>query len=171
MGEVTHDRLVARAVRWLRCSRRGRSGCGVAVPELVSYCSEQPDAIGWANGALSTMVECKVSRADFMADRKKPRQEYGVGQFRFYLCPAGMISADELPDGWGLLYYHAERDRVTIEVDAPRNERRNMRAEISMMYSLLRRVEVRGELTRCLSPKWGGDFNSVQPDKAAEAQA
>lgn len=153
---MEHKELVERAVKWLRSSGKNRSACGVVVPELVCAWSEQPDAIGWSGGGRSIMVECKASRADFLADKNKPRQENGVGLFRFYMCPPGLITAADLPPFWGLLY--CQPDRVTIEVNAPINETRSISGELAMMYSLLRRVEVRGQLQRCLSPKWGGDF-------------
>lgn len=70
-----------------------------------------------------------------------------------------MIPPERLPAGWGLLHCHPER--ITIEVLPTLNADRNLTAELSMMYSLLRRVEVRGDLTKCFSPKWGGDFEPL----------
>ncbi len=157
---MTHDELVKRAVQWLRKPSKGRSGCGVVVPELVSSCAEQADAIGWGNGGFSTMIECKISRSDFLADKKKGRQQCGVGYRRYYMCPPDLIKPDELPPHWGLLYCHEKR--VTVEVEAPINVTRYLRGEMAMMYSLLRRVEVRGHLQSCLSPKWGGDGGYVE---------
>jgi hypothetical protein len=162
---MEHNELVERAVRWLKTSSKGRSACGVVVPELVSYCGEQPDAIGWNGGGRSTVIECKASRADFLADKKKPSRIYGAGVFRYYLCPVGLIAASEVPESWGLLYCHP--NRISVEQQATPNMSRNLSAELSMMYSLLRRVEVRGQLTRCLSPKWGGDFESNTPEELA----
>jgi hypothetical protein len=54
----------------------------------------------------SIVLEAKVSRADFLADAKKPHRQpgKGLGRWRYYLCPEGLISPDELPLGWGLLY-------------------------------------------------------------------
>lgn len=157
---MTHEDLVKRAIKWLSNPSYGRSACGVAVPELVSFAGEQPDAIGWVSGGFSTMIECKISRSDFIADQKKGRQERGVGYYRYYMCPPDLIKPDELPQYWGLLYCHEKR--ITVEVEAPINESRNLFGEMAMMYSLLRRVEVRGQLKRCLSPKWGGD-GEMQP--------
>lgn len=158
---MTHDQLVDRSARWLRRASsakhaRYRGACGVVVPELVSYAPEQPDVIGWLNGGVSHMIECKVSRADFLADAKKVHRSESSGTFRWYICPPELITAEELPPGWGLLYCHPRK--ITIEVDAPLNHDRNVAAELAMMYSLLRRVEVRGNLRPCLSPKWGGDM-------------
>lgn len=165
---MTHDDLVRRAVQWLRkpCSAKNqdgkrwyKSGCGVVVPELVSYAPEQPDAIGWYGGNGSVVIECKTSRADFLSDRKKiHRNVSSAGLYRLYLCPPGIINAQDLTHGWGLLYCHEKR--ITLEAIPDVNQSRCAHTEIKMMYSLLRRVEVRGQLTRCLSPKWGGDVGT-----------
>ena len=83
--------------------------------ELVSYTrtGEIPDAIGWT-AYVSIMFECKASRADFLRDKQKLFRQYadmGVGDFRFYLTPPGVIkSTTELPLGWGC--YEAENGKV-----------------------------------------------------------
>ena len=54
------------------------------------------------------MVECKITRDDFLADRDKPFRQKparGVGSERFYLTPPVLIKLEELPPGWGLLEY------------------------------------------------------------------
>lgn len=108
---MTHDELVARGARWLRTQ-----GCNLVLREFTAYTryGEIPDVLAWRAGT-SVLLEAKASRADFLADRKKPFRvtpEHGMGDWRLYIAPAGMISADELPPGWGLL---AVKGR-TIEV-------------------------------------------------------
>jgi hypothetical protein len=156
---MTHDDLVKRAVSWLKrpvVKGSWRKGaCGVVVPELVSYAPENPDAIGWSQGGYSYLIECKCSLSDFVADANKSHRIYGAGAQRLFLCEPGIIPAERVPPGWGLLYCHAKS--ITVETIPAYNTNRNLSAEMSMMYSLLRRVEVRGDLTKCLAPKWGGD--------------
>src|SRR6202048_1683895 len=85
----THAKLVSMAVRWLR-----RYRCGVVLSEQACVSGEMPDAIGWKRACHSVLVECKVTRADFLADRAKPfrlKPENGVGCERFYLVPAALI--------------------------------------------------------------------------------
>lgn len=104
----THRDLCDLAVRWLkRPNSAGGHGCLFAVsearPEGLGEC---PDAIGfragWADG--SVLVECKVSRSDFLADKAKPhRQAGGMGTWRYYMAPEGIIAKDDLPPQWGLL--------------------------------------------------------------------
>lgn len=102
---MTHAELVTRAERWLKNTLH----CRVVLTELRAYTitGEIPDAIGWVNGR-SVMVECKTSRADFIADQKKVHRQRerlglnGIGQWRFYLTSEGLLNGLELPPGWGL---------------------------------------------------------------------
>lgn len=98
---MTHTELVDRAARWLKNSLR----CRVVLKESHAYTryGEQPDAIGWRNGC-ALLVECKISRSDFLADRKKLCRDHypGLGNWRCYLTPPGLVGISELRDGWSL---------------------------------------------------------------------
>jgi hypothetical protein len=140
---MTHGQLVERAVRWLRWYR-----CGVVLSEQACVSGEMPDAIGWKQKCHSVLVECKVTRGDFLADRAKPfrlKPEKGVGCERFYLVPADMIAREELPDGWGLL--ELRRGRVEMLQAAAKDLRTatGFRYEMNLLLASLRRVEVRIE--------------------------
>lgn len=176
---MTHDELVERAVRWLKkpaskwfgTKQWSRTGCGVVVPELVTYSGEIPDAIGWVASGYSYAIECKTSLADFNRDREKPRHRTGsphAGAECFYMCERGVIAPERIPDGWGLLYVHGRS--VSIEIAPKGNAKRDVRGEMGMMYSLLRRVELHGHLRACLSPKWGGFLPAAAGPQAAPAQ-
>lgn len=110
---ICHAQLCSIAVKWLkRANSAGGHGCHIALSECRSgWDGEIPDAIGFrATGHHdgSIIVEVKVSRADFLADRKKPhRQQGGMGNWRYFMCPEGLIHAKELPDGWGLLWVNS----------------------------------------------------------------
>lgn len=71
---------------------------------------ERCDAILF-NSFSSFMIETKISRSDFLIDFKKPhRQEgCGVGNYRYYACPNGLIKPEELPPKWGLIYVDIEK--------------------------------------------------------------
>ena len=140
---MTHAQLVQKAVEWLRGYR-----CGVVLSEQACASGEMPDAIGWKGSCHSVLVECKISRADFLADRGKrfrQKPDTGVGCERFYLVPKEMVCAGELPVGWGLLEYHNRTVKVT------RTGARNLRTTVGFRYEMnlllasLRRVEVRIE--------------------------
>ncbi|GAB0154392.1 adenylosuccinate synthase [Marinobacterium sp. BA1] len=111
--EYTHSALCDLAVDWLkRPQSRDGHGCQIAMSEVpTGWVGEIPDAIGFrAQGQYddgSVVVEVKTSRADFLADRKKPHRSgevNGVGRWRYFMCPEGLIQPEELPEQWGLLY-------------------------------------------------------------------
>jgi hypothetical protein len=140
---MTHAQLVERAVRWLRAYR-----CGVVLSEQACVSGEMPDAIGWKRASHSVLVECKVTRVDFLADRGKPfrlKPEKGVGCERFYLTPPALVRVEELPVGWGLL--ELRRGRVETVHGAAKNLRTatGFRYEMNLLLASLRRVEVRIE--------------------------
>jgi len=140
---MTHAKLVEKAVRWLR-----RYRCGVVLSEQACVTGEMPDAIGWKHACHSVLVECKVTRSDFLADHAKPfrlQPEHGVGCERFYLVPAGLVRAEELPAAWGLL------EQRSGEIEMVRRSAKNLRSaagfssEMNLLLASLRRVEVRVE--------------------------
>jgi hypothetical protein len=140
---MTHAQLVERAVAWLR-----RYRCGVVLSEQACVSGEVPDAIGWKNKCHSVLVECKITRADFLADLDKPFRQSsgkGMGAERFYLAQPQVIRIEELPAGWGLLECRGR----TIEII--RRSRKDLRSaegfrhEMNLLLASLRRVEVRIE--------------------------
>lgn len=105
MTSDEHNQLTILGARWL-----GKNGFAVVTTELTCFGSrERPDVVGFRS-TCSALIEVKVSRADFFADRKKPeRLAGGLGNYRFYLCPTGLIKPDDLPPRWGLLYADGRR--------------------------------------------------------------
>ena len=107
--EFNHKNLCKIADKWLGKSKKQNirfQKFPIHVSEMVCLeVSETPDAIGW-NYCNSCVVEVKVSHSDFLADQKKPfrKNDEGMGNYRYYLCPENLISEKELPKGWGLIY-------------------------------------------------------------------
>lgn len=108
---MTHKELVEIGYRWLLKN----GGVGVAFKELKSIDAEIPDVIGF-DSWQSILIEVKVSRSDFLSDKKKPHRAKGMGNWRFYMCPKGMIKKEELPEKWGLIYVD-ENGKSKIEYD------------------------------------------------------
>ena len=144
-----HGELVLRADKWLQSQ-----GFTVTLRDGFSAWTtygEKPDAIGWRD-YYSCLIECKSTRADFLADRKKQfraEPHLGMGDWRFYMCPPGVIHVDDLPDSWGLLYCHPRKvEKVHGYPPAGRWDcmpfSGNKRSETMMLRSALRRFQVRG---------------------------
>jgi hypothetical protein len=94
------------------------------------------------------LVECKVTRSDFLADRAKPfrlKPEQGVGCERFYLIPAGLVRQEETPAGWGLLEFRRGRIEMTHASAKNLRSATGFRYEMNLLLASLRRVEVRVE--------------------------
>lgn len=140
----THSELVDVAAEWLRKSRYKNgvclSGpCPIVVTELSTSAMEQPDAIGWHSGR-TILVEVKVSRSDFFADAKKYfriHPETGLGQYRWYLCPEGLLEPEEMPKDWGLLWA-MDGGKVKVKKD-PEFQKCNRDAEALILVSVIRR--------------------------------
>lgn len=142
-NRMTHGQLVEKAVAWLRTYR-----CGVVLSEQACVSGEMPDAIGWKRRNHSVLVECKVSRADFLADREKPfrgNAALGLGCERFYLVPAGLICAEELPAGWGLLEYYNRKIEMVKSSAKNLRSAKGLSYEMNLLLASLRRVEIRIE--------------------------
>jgi len=152
MTNVTHADLVKIAGRWLR----NTASCPVVLEELCAATGngENPDAIGWYTGR-SMLIECKVSRSDFLADRKKPfraEPSRGLGLYRYYMAPRGLLRAAEMPTGWGLLEVSGRRVFLISGYEPKtwhqgRNpwafERRFHEGEMQMLLSAMARIKVR----------------------------
>lgn len=137
---MKHAELVRVVQTWLRTERK--HGLVLAEPSTVGTL-EEPDVIGWAAGR-SCLVECKASRADFIADKRKSfrvRPSEGMGRTRLYAAPAGIIKPKDLPDKWGLLEV-AEKGprRVTMVVPPAAFTEWNLNGEIAFLASACTRV-------------------------------
>lgn len=105
---LTHKQLVDIGEKFLK-----KLNYKIVAKEIKSMSDEIPDVIGFQYD-ISTLLECKVSRQDFLKDKsKKFRTVGGVGNFRFFICPENLILVEELPERWGLIYVD-EKSRAKI---------------------------------------------------------
>lgn len=133
-----HKTLVKQAAAWLR----NRKNCNVVFAELSTQNNETPDAIGFHVAGGSILVECKASRADYLADKNKifrRCEEIGMGDARYFAAPKGLLKPDELPEGWGLLEMSEHQTR---EIKEANHKAANKRAEVKMLMSAIRRLEL-----------------------------
>lgn len=141
---MDHRQLCEKAAHWLHNSKN----CKVVLIERNSnHGGEEPDAIGWTSTGYSYLVEVKVSRSDFKADKYKPHRqnpETGMGQSRSILCPKGLILPHECPEGWGLLYatdYQIRLQNPDDLIDGKGTHEINHKKEMQMLihnYRLVR---------------------------------
>ena len=156
MSRGSHDELVLKAGWWLAERRR-------MVPTLLEpgygNVGERPDAIGWSSyQQISTVVECKATRSDFLADKAKEhrRDGRGMGIRRYYMAPRGVIfpedlAADSWPEKWGYLELRGRPEkgvdgaRVFVVRDAERRELHphDRDAELRVLMGALANVQFR----------------------------
>lgn len=136
---MTHRELCKLAARHLRKKGIKRNGkCQYVVCELA-LAGESPDAFGFG-GSYTQLIEVKISRADFLSDKKKfwrEKPDLGIGTYRSYLCPHGIINKEDLPEKWGLLW--VDEDENIIEIVSPQAQECNHFCEMQLAASLLRR--------------------------------
>jgi hypothetical protein len=147
---MTHVRLVAMAEAWLR-----RSRCGIVLSEQGCSSGEMPDAIGWKGRNHSIVIECKISRADFLADAAKPWRSdpaIALGCERYYAAPKALLRPEEMPEGWGLLEVAGRELRVVRKSSRKLRQPQGLMNEMNLLLASLRRVEVR------IEPQRIGDF-------------
>lgn len=137
MKEITHKKLTELAKFWLKSSKQ----CNPVFAEQGSAnFSEMPDAIGFKTDSC-IVVECKTSKSDLYADRKKPfRESGGLGNLRYYFLTEELYKECKNFDfrGWGIVVlksYLSQGRQVrgmdSIEFDSSiKNERDFLRSRI-----------------------------------------
>ena len=147
--DFSHRKLVEISYEWLI------KRCGFAFKELRSLSNECPDVLGF-RADESILIECKVSRSDFLADKNKPFRKIscnGMGNYRLYCCPKGLIKKEELPEKWGLIYVN-EKGKAILVHNCFNSKGGNMFLEenrfdsnrveeMRMLYTALRRLHIR----------------------------
>jgi len=115
--------------------------------ELQTYGNEDPDVWG-TNGASTTIVEVKTSRADFLRDRKKKCRQNpieGMGNFRWYYALEGIIKEEELPENWGLVEADETGKMVRLVRIAKYQESASL-GNISVLCSIMRREGIKKQV-------------------------
>lgn len=161
---MTHTELCHKAEKWLM-----KKGCAFAFRELraVTGHSEEPDAIGFKTG-FSIMIECKISRSDFLSDKKKIFRRIpkcGMGQYRFYMAPEGIIKPEDLLEKWGLITVNEKgvaRQKVGPKGNCWSHQKEfrfdeyHKDGKTAMMASALRRLHLRGVMPMIYEGPIGG---------------
>lgn len=150
---MDHSDLVNIAENWLKKTKK----CGFVLKEFKTQGTngEIPDALGFRKN-YSILIECKTTRKDFHKDKTKSfriNSYEGLGSFRFYLCPEGILTKKDLPRKWGLIV--VKKNGEVKQIVGPKgvifsiksrfyHKRKCKQDEIALMYSALRRIELRG---------------------------
>lgn len=146
IGYFSHRDLCFKATKYLR--NKGIESTGLIMPSHfkcqyvvceLERVGESPDAFGFG-GSSTQLIEVKVSRSDFLSDKKKfwrKFPEHGIGKFRSYLCPEVLIRETDLPKYWGLLWIN-KKGKIT-EIVKPQAQTCCHIEELKLIVSILRR--------------------------------
>lgn len=147
---LTHDDLCKIGCRYLEKAFR----CPVVICEPMSLSLEKPDCFGMRKGFESILLEAKISRSDFLKDSNKPFRNgevLGIGHYRYYITPKGLLTIDDLPDKWGLLEVDCNGKVMFIHGNHPNKipntkwkfEKINIENERLILFSYLRRANAK----------------------------
>ena len=104
---LTHSELISFA--WYNIKQEFDDGWDPSSEAIFESNSagtiEVPDILIFGHNIDScTVIECKASRSDFLADRKKPFRIYpemGMGKRRVFVVNEGVVrDPGEIPEGW-----------------------------------------------------------------------
>jgi hypothetical protein len=70
-----------------------------------------------------------------------------MGIYRYYMTPPEMVKPEELPDKWGLLWVNPKTVKV-VKKPTYFDQKDAAIAEMPLLCSALRRVELRGDLDK-----------------------
>ena len=116
--------------------------------------SEEPDVLVYDSYARTTLYEIKMSRADYWKDWEKPHRIYkrksihkdleiidtlycSIEECRYYVCPADIIQLEDLPEGWGLIWY--KNNKFYLKRTSKKCKR-NIGLESRLLINALKRV-------------------------------
>ena len=145
MRALTHRELCELGARFI-FNERYPSDYGWRILIETGNRKENPDVFAFTR-YHSILIECKASRSDFLADKKKPFRQnplMGVGKRRYYLVNEGVATQEEMPQGWQLLIAY-DKNTILLPTDyqAPTDvadeghdfDIRNATAETELMWS------------------------------------
>jgi len=135
----THRELIDRMSMWLE----RKYNCPVTLLERLGHggTGESPDILAWRADGKSYLIEVKISRSDFHADKHKPwrrNMDDGLGQTRYYAAPKGILKPEDIPAGWGLLSVTEHQVRELKQPEAIKQNETAVRAEMAMLIRALR---------------------------------
>jgi len=157
-GSLSHAELVERGCKWALAAGK----CVFAVPEFKTiYSTQIPDVYGFRRNMETLEIECKASRSDFLADKRKKSRKSGhrMAHHRYYLCEKNVINPDDLTGtDWGLLWVKSKTAcSVIVTPVTEACERKDLKellgqevvegveaSGMDIAVNLLRRVQWRG---------------------------
>lgn len=143
---MIHDGLVQRGIKWLENNPNHQFRCSFVLAKYEQFNEDMPDVMGFSY-YHTIVIECRPLNPN----NKHRKMDWGLGDYRFYLCPPNVIKKSDIPEDWGLLYCH--KNKITIEKEPVTNKSKNIRLmEYPILYSIIMRAKVNGYMPDILKP-------------------
>jgi len=145
---MTHSDLQKIAVKYLlhRDTPNMDLKCQFAIQDANSMYGEIADVYGLSS-SYNVLVEVKSNQPDLKADAKKKCRQpdsVGLGMYRYYFFPKGLINGADVRLDWGILEY----DIVNKKVEVVRNSSKfveSVRKADAIKYSIIRKLAKPGK--------------------------
>ena len=138
-SNLRHEELLKTAAKFIK--NKGLAHFGKSPYVVCNYndAMEPIDVFGFG-GSCTQVIKVITTHMELNLDlerayRKCPK--YGVGEFRSYLCPNGLLNKEDIPKNWGLLW--CDNKGKIIEILNPQKQEENKAQEAKIIKSLLRR--------------------------------
>lgn len=101
----------AQIIELLKIKHEGPEwACFVELPEATGISGRRMDFYAFnmwpSKRFVKIAYEVKISRADFARELKNPLKREAAEVLAdecYFVCPVGMVTVDEIPEGWGLI--------------------------------------------------------------------
>ena len=145
-NNLRHEELLKTAATFI--NNKGLTHFGKSTYVVCNYNDgmEPIDVFGFGGGCTQ-IIKVITTRMELNLDlerayRKCPK--YGIGEFRSYLCPNGLLNKEDIPKNWGLLW--CDNKGKIIEILNPQKQEENKAQEAKIIKSLLRRNGINPEI-------------------------
>ena len=142
----SHDDLCLLTAKWVTGTsaerKRNDRYFGGKMQAVVEMARQGECCDVFAFGYWTThLFEIKISRSDYKRDAKKHWRKHGegVGRNRWFVVPEGLITSDEVNDGWGLIYV-TKKGQLQVVKASEHFESRQHLEELNILRALLRRT-------------------------------
>jgi len=146
--KLTHNELQQVAVKYLLHKKTPNMDikCQYTIQNANSMYGEIADVYGLSS-SYNVLIEVKSNYPDFLVDENKRCRQpdsVGLGHYRYYFFPKGLINGANVRLDWGILEY----DIVNKKVDVVRKSLKfveSVRKADAIKYSIIRKLAKPGK--------------------------
>lgn len=138
--KMSHSDFIAdlnKEARTKRADTSIYSGLHSEIGNLRSWAAKKNDALYIDKKYARKLEHIEYYIHCYRSQDKTYQEAPHLGEHRFYVCPTGIISKDEVPEGWGLIY-HDDKGKFRQIIDSGK-WKANVKVERDIIAHALRR--------------------------------